>query len=849
VLKFICVFIALTLLQAQTPELPAYKNSRLPIDQRIADLLSRMTLEEKVDLVGGAGFKTKKNVRLCIPELLMTDGPLGPNVKGRATNYSAAINMAATFDTALIHRVAENIGEETRILGRNMLLAPMINIVRTPFGGRTFEFFGEDPWLVSRMTVAYVRGVQSRKVATCTKVIAVNNQEWNRFDVDVIVSERALREIYLPAIKAAVQEADTWTIMAAYNQVNGDYACENKHLLNDILKEEWGFKGAVVSDWGGARSTVKMAESGLDLEMPTGSWYGEKLLAAIRNGQVAVSILDDKVKRILWVMFRAGLFDESIDKYGGHSDTPERRALALKVAQESIVLLKNEHRFLPLDRKKIRSIAVIGPNGDVARMKGAGSGALNGNYSISPLQGIREAAGSQVSIDFKRGFPAEKTMLPIVPPRFFTLEDGSPGIYAEYYNNRDLQGKPVLTRVEKDINFDWGYGGERDPQNPGSPQPGVVNLDQWSARWKGKLKSPGDGWYEIGLQSDNGVRLYLDGKKILDYWIDSKPGDFKMVRYKFTADKSYDLEVEFYENIGSCVCKLGLDKYETGDMLQEAVDLAKASDVVILCAGLSELYEGEAIDRDQLALPEDQLKLIERVIEVNKNTLIVLNNATPVLMDPWIKTAPAIIEAFYPGQEGGHALADIIFGDVNPSGKLPITFPARVEDSAVYGTYPGQKNRAEYKEGIFVGYRYFDKKQIEPLFPFGYGLSYTTFTYSDLHFSSEEISPADTLTIKMTVKNTGSRTGEEIIQLYVRDLAATVEREVKSLKGFVRISLKPGESKTAVFKIDKHHLAFYDENQRQWIAEPGEFEILVGNSSRDIRLTGKFRLNGPEEDR
>ena len=772
----------------------------------------------------------------------MSDGPLGPNAKGRATNYSATINMAATFDTGLIRTVAENIGEETRILGRNMLLAPMINIVRTPFGGRTFEFFGEDPYLVSRMTVAYVKGVQNKNVATCTKVMAANNQEWNRFDVDVKVGERALREIYLPAIKAAVQEADTWTIMAAYNQVNGDYACESKYLLNDILKEEWGFTGAVVSDWGGARSTIKMAKSGMDLEMPTGDWYGEKLLVAIRNGQVEESILDDKVRRILRVMFKTGLFDESIDAYGGHSNTPERRALALRVAQKSIVLLKNENNFLPLDPAKIKSIAVIGPNGDVARMKGAGSGALDGNYSVTPLQGIREKVDGTVSVRFERGFPEEKTELPIVSADYFTLKDGSPGLQAEYYNNRDLKGEPVLKRIEKDINYDWGYGGERDPENPGSPEPGVVNLDQWSARWKGKLKSPGNGWYEIGLQSDNGVRLYLDGKKVLDYWIDSKPGDFKMIRYKFTADRVYDLEVEFYENIGSCVCKLGMDKYETGAMLEDAVKLAKESDVVILCMGLSELYEGEAIDRDDLALPEDQLNLIDKVLDVNKNTLIVLNNATPVLMKTWIDRVPAIIEAFYPGQEGGHALADIIFGEINPSGKLPLTFLKRWEDSAVYKTYPGKKELADYKEGIFVGYRHFDKYDIEPLFPFGYGLSYTTFEYSDLQMSSQEISSADTLTIKVTVKNTGSRAGAEVIQLYVSDLKASLEREVKALKGFARISLEPGTSKTHIFKLDQSHLSFYDVKRRKWVAEPGEFEVLVASSSRDIHLSGKFNL-------
>jgi beta-glucosidase len=315
-----------------------------------------------------------------------------------------------------------------------------------------------------------------------------------------------------------------------------------------------------------------------------------------------------------------------------------------------------------------------------------------------------------------------------------------------------------------------------------------------------------------------------------------------MVRFKFAADRVYDLEVEFYENIGSCVCKLGLEKYESGEMLEEAVKLAEESDVVVMCMGLSELYEGEAIDRDELTLPEDQHILIEKVLDVNKNTLIVLNNATPILMTPWIDRTPAIIEAFYPGQEGGHALADIIFGDINPSGKLPITFPKRWEDSAVYETYPGKKEIAEYKEGIFVGYRYFDKNEIDPLFPFGFGLSYTTFEYSDLQLNAKELLLTDTLTVIVSVKNTGSRAGDEIVQLYVRDLEAGVEREEKSLKGFKRIGLRPGESKKAVFHIDQSHLSYFDEKIRKWNVEPGEFEVLVGSSSRDIRLKDTFHL-------
>ncbi|NOY60645.1 MAG: beta-glucosidase [Calditrichaeota bacterium] len=832
--------------------IPLYKDPAQPVEKRVDDLLRRMTLQEKVDLVGGTGFQTKENTRLGIPAILMTDGPLGPNVNGPSTNYSATINMAATFDTDLIRRVAENLGEETRIKGRNMLLAPMINIIRTPFGGRAFELFSEDPYLTSRMAVAYVKGVQSKRVITCTKVMTANNQEWNRFDVNVKVGERALREIYLPAIKAAVQEADTWSIMAAYNKVNGEWCCENKYLLTDILKKEWGFTGFVVTDWGGARSTVKMANSGLDLEMPTDKYYGEKLLKAIQNGQVKESTLDDKVGRLLRVMFKAGLFDESSGNYGGVSDTPERRALALETAQKSIVLLKNESHFLPLHRDKIKSIAVIGPNGDVARMKGAGSGALDGHYGVSPLQGIREKVGSKVTVRFERGFQKERLELPVAPEDDYVLPDGRPGIYAEYFNNRDLEGEPVLTRIEKAVNFDWGYGGGRDDgwgvgrdRNavpPGSPQPGVINLDKWSARWTGKLKSPGNGWYDIGVQSDNGVRLYLDGRKILDYWIDSKPGKFKIVPYKFQAGRLYDLKIEFYENIGSSLCKFGFAPRDTSENLQNAVQLAKESDIVVLCVGLNEGMEGEAIDRDQLELPENQLKLIDQVTDANKNTVVVLNNGTPILMNGWIVKVPALIEAFYPGQEGGHALADILFGDVNPSGKLPLTFPKRWQDSPAYGTYPGTKELADYREGIYVGYRYFDKQNIEPLFPFGHGLSYTTFEYSDLRISPPRVTADDTVRVQLAVKNTGDMAGDEVVQLYVQDMKASVDREVKALKGMTRVSLKPGETKAVTFKLDKSHLSFYDVKTRRWIAEPGEFKVLCGSSSRDIRSEGHFLM-------
>ncbi|MCK4991930.1 MAG: glycoside hydrolase family 3 protein, partial [Bacteroidales bacterium] len=359
-------------LTGQTMELPDYKNPDKGVEERVEDLLTRMTLEEKVDIVGGNDNKSKSNIRLGIPEMIMTDGPLGPNAKGHSTNYSAMINLAATFNPDLMYSVAEQIGEETRIMGRNLLLGPNINIARVPHGGRTFEGFGEDPYLMSRMVVPYIKGVQSINVITCTKHFVANNQEWNRFDVSAEMDERTLREIYFPAFKAAIQEGDTWTIMAAYNMFRGTYACENRYLLTDVLKDDWGFTGIAISDWGGARSTVPMANSGLDLEMPTGKYYGDKLLEAIEKCEVTEAVLDDKVRRILRVMFKAGLFDESIDQYGGHSDQHHRRELALKVARQSIILLKNENNFLPLNKDKIETIAVIGPNGAEARMEGGG---------------------------------------------------------------------------------------------------------------------------------------------------------------------------------------------------------------------------------------------------------------------------------------------------------------------------------------------------------------------------------------------------------------------------------------------------------------------------------------------
>jgi len=804
------------------------------IERNVKIIRNKMSVEEKIELITGDDFRTKPNARLGIPAFTMTDGPLGPRGKGPNTVYSAPINFASAWDVDLTQRIGEAMGEEVRILGFNLLLGPCINISRVPYGGRNFESFGEDPYLMSAMAVPIIKGIQSKNVATCTKHFVANNQEWNRFDVSAEIDERTLREIYFPAFKAAVQKANTYSIMGGYNRVNGTYANENKYLLTDVLKKDWGFDGIVISDWGAVRSTIKTAEAGMDLEMPNGKYLGEKLLEKIKAGEIDASILDDKVDRILRIMFRMGLFSETPDTYGGYINTPERKKLALETAQKSIILLRNENSFLPLNKNNIKTIAVIGPNAATARLGGDGSGHSDALNPISPLEGITELVGKDIEIKYAFGVKQKRKDLPIVSESMYLLEDGvTPGINAEFWNNKNLEGKSVGTKIDKSVNFSWGF--------EESPMEGV-NDDKFSARWTGKLKSPGSGQFEVGVKADNGVKLFIDGNLVINSWTDQAPGQFKTDYYEFEEGKLYDIKIEFYENIGTCRVRFGMAPVEGGNELQEAIDVAKESDVVILNLGMAKNYEGEQRDRDYLELPPMQIKLLNEVLKVNKNIVVVLNNGSAILMDDWNNKVPAIVDALYPGEQGGKALAQILFGEVNPSGKLPFTFMKKWEDHPAAKTYPGKRDIAYYKEGIFMGYRHFDKYDIEPLYEFGFGLSYTTFEYSDLKLSSEKMLQNDTLEISLTVKNTGKVYGDEVIQLYISDKKASVEREVKSLKGFARVSLKAGESKPVTFKITKEDLAFYDVKSKSWVAEKGKFEVLIGTSSRDIRLNKSFSL-------
>lgn len=807
-----------------------YLDKSLNIEDRVEDLLKRMTFEEKIDMLGGTGFETKAIERLDIPPLNMTDGPLGVRWD-QSTAFPSGILMGATWNPELISKLGSAIAEEVKAKGRQVILGPCVNIARIPMGGRNFESFGEDPFLTSRIAVDYIKGVQKENVVATVKHFAANNQEHQRDFVNTIVDERALNEIYLPSFKAAVEEANVLAVMSAYNKVNDHFCSENDYLLIDKLKTEWKFKGLVMSDWGAVHSTVPTFNGGLDLEMPTGKYLNkETLLDKIKSGELSEAKLDDKVRRILRVMFTIGLFDDyQYDK--SKVNTDEHKQVALDVAKDGIVLLKNNNSILPLELNKIKSIAVIGSNSNVAVTGGGGSSMVVPFESVSPLEALRNKIGNKVKINFAQGSMIDGDANPIDPKYLFVdIDQKENGLKGEYFTNMNLNGKPERIVIDKTINFMWNDKGpfEDFPQ------------DNFSVRWNGYIKVDQSGRYTLDVASDDGVRLYLDDKLVIDDW-----NDHALLTNSYTvnleANKFYKIKLEYYENGGGAIVKLGWRK-PNDELIVDAINAAKNSDVAIVFAGTNYTYESEGYDRKDLSLPNDQDELINQIAAANKNTIVVLTTGSPVLMDKWIDKVDGLIEAWFAGEQAGNAIAEILLGEANPSGKLPMTFPKRWEDCSAFNTYKKEDGTTRYEDGIYVGYRHFEKNKIEPLFPFGYGLSYTTFEYSGINLSSKEIDNNDKLTISLKLKNTGRSKGSEVVQLYINDLQSSVDRPVKELKAFKKVSLNPGEEKVVELTIDQNALSFFDTHKKMWIAEPGKFEVLIGSSSKDIKLKDTFNL-------
>jgi beta-glucosidase len=818
----------------------------LSIEQRISDLLAKMTLKEKVSLMSGAdNWHTVPIERLGIPWLTMTDGPHGVrtvNERGRtfvpATAFPTGVAMAATWNPALIERVGIALGQETHGLGCDVLLGPCVNIVRHPLAGRNFEAYAEDPYLAGRIGVAWVKGVQSQGVGASLKHYACNNQEVERMRGNSIVDERTLREIYLPQFETVVKEAHPWTVMCAYNRINGDYASQQNHLQNEILKGEWGFDGAIVSDWGANHTIVESVKGGLDIEMPGPAKYYDRLLVeAVHNWQIEEALITEAARRMLRLLARVGKLD-SAQMPAGAVSTPEHQALARETAEEAITLLKNERNVLPIQPAKIKSIAVIGPNAADAVIAGGGSSQVEPPYRVSPLEGLQARLGDQVALCYAKGCTNVRDLSMIRASMLKPARGEGVGLLGEYFGTPDFSGAPVIERVDVRFRF-WRLSFAPLEQTPPT----------FSVRWSGKLTVPSTGAYSLGLANSGDARIYLDGKLLVENCnpqsTDAWPVTKAQTAVKLNAGQAYDIKVEFIRPAWLDLPHIQIlfgatptaDEAAAG--IAEAVEAARHAHVALIFAGYSDFYETEGLDRPDMDLGGAQDTLIRAVAAVNPNTVVVLNAGAPVAM-PWVNEVAGIVLAHYPGMENGNAVARVLLGEVNPSGKLPVTFPVRLEDTPAFVNYPGGKE-VRYGEGIFVGYRHYDMKDVAPLFPFGHGLSYTEFAYSDLQVSPV-VKPGEPVAVSLTVKNTGGRAGKEVVQLYVRDVASSLPRPRKELKRFAKVSLQPGESQVVSFELDDRTLSFYDVDRKAWIAEPGEFEVLIGSSSRDIRARAMFKL-------
>ena len=851
----------------------AYLNPKLPREQRVNDLISRMTLEEKVSQMMNASPTIP---RLGIPQYDWWNEALhGVAFSGVATVFPQAIGLGATFDPQLVNRVATVISDEARAKyheaqrQRNYnrfygltFWSPNINIFRDPRWGRGQETYGEDPYLTSRLGVAFVNGLQGDdpnylKVVATPKHYAVHSgPEPERHRFDATATERDQRETYLPAFRATVMEARAASVMCAYNRTNGEPCCANTKLLGDTLRGDWGFNGYVVSDCGAIddiykrHNFLKTAEEasalavkrGTDLEC--GDSY-KALVNAVKQGLISEAEIDRAVKRLFDARFRLGMFDPpEMVPYSkipfSANDSPEHRQLALDAARKSIVLLKNENNTLPL-RKNLKSIAVIGPNADEIQV-------LLGNYNgqpsraTTPLAGIRQRVSSQTKVLYALGTTLTEVSVVPVPASALRGPEGESGLKAEYFSNRELKGAPVLTRVDREVDFDWGMM---------NPVPGVP-VDDFSARWTGKLVPPTTGKYRFGAIADDGVRVYLDGKLIAEDWTEHAPATVTG-EVTLEAGKSYDIKMEYYESKIGAVAKLvwqpPVVKIEAP--YAEAIRVAKEVDTVVLVLGLSPRLEGEEMnvsepgflggDRTDIKLPARQQGLLEAVAATGKPVVLVLLSGSALAVNWANERIPAIVQAWYPGEEGGTAIADVLFGDYNPAGRLPVTFYKSVDQLPAFDNY--QMDGRTYR--FFKG---------EPLYPFGHGLSYTRFKYSGLTVSSPRVAPGEKVLVSAEVENSGTREGDEVVQLYVTDNDATVRVPIRSLAGVERVHLKPGERRVIKFTIDPRQLALITNDGRT-VVEPGDFTITIGgkqpgySGTADAGTTsfieGRFSVTGP----
>lgn len=814
-------------------------------DRRVEDMLSRMSLEEKIDLIGGVnGFFVRGMDSLGLPPLRMADGPLGVRNGGPATAMPAGIDLAATWDAALARRVGEQIGRDARAKGVNILLGPGVNIYRAPMNGRNFEYLGEDPYLASRIAVSYIEGVQSEGVSATIKHFMGNNSEYARHATDDIIDERTMREVYLPVFEAAVKEAHVGAVMDSYNLVNGEHMTQNSFLDSQILKKEWGFRGVLMSDWFSTYDGVAAANAGLDLEMPSGANMNRAtLLPAIKDGRVSVATIDDKVRRILRLAVESHWLDRDQTDFSIPRYNLQGREIALQAAREGMVLLKNEGNLLPLSKRSIKSIAIIGPDAYPAVPVGGGSAGVRPFAATSFLEGVANTLGDDIPTYYDRGIPelsdlAQRT-------NFSTAATGGEaGLAAEYFSAETLQGDPLIRRNDERINFgsvsnaDLGYAPPSYPAGAGS------------ARWTGYYSAPADAAYDVFVQSTGeaggSYRVFLDDKLVLDDWAEARA----LVGYATLPLNAgpHKVVVEHRGRPGFLGSRFRFGIVREGSYVSPSAEkIAASADAVVLAVGFDPESESEGSDRT-FRLPPGQDELIAKIAAISKHTIVVITSGGGVDMTPWLDRVPGVLQAWYSGQEGGTALAQILFGDADPSGRLPVTFERRWEDNPVHDSYYPQtdSNRVSYRESVFVGYRGYERNGAKPLFPFGYGLSYTTFRYRNLSVRPVIGSGAPAVTtgsdpiyeVSWDVTNTGSRTGSDVSEVYVGEVHPAVPRPAEELKGFARVSLQPGETQRVKVLLDRRAFSYFDTASHDWRVDPGDFTIFVGHSVDQIDLKG-----------
>lgn len=820
---------------ADSGGVPRYKDPKAPLDARVEDLLSRLTPAEKISLMsGGSAFATEPIARLGLPAIHFSDGTNGvrSNDGEAATVFPTESAIAATWDPAIARAEGEAVGREALAMNVQVMLGPDVNIQRLPIAGRDFETYSEDPYLSGAMGAAYVEGLQSEGVGATVKHFVANEQELERMRSSSNVDERTLHEIYLAPFKRIVKEADPWAIMLSYNRLNGTYMTENRPLVQGVLEGRWGYKGLVMSDWTAVHSTVAAANSGLDLEMPGPPLYfGERLAAAVQHWQVDESVVDEAARRVLRMIILSGALDGK-PRPGGEVGGTRNREVALAAASEAVTLLKNEHHLLPFDVTRIHTLAVIGPDADVPLYQGGGSAQVNPDRVETPLMSLQRLVGNNVRIVYARGVDSDPTPPP-ADARLFSpgRSRAERGLAFEYYADKAFSGRPVRQGIER--NFDQALF--------------ASGLAQMSARWEGYLWPPASGDYQVSLSQIGTGKVYIDGRQI----IGPHEGQVMPTRSLFglpmrlatlhlQAGRGYRIRIE-YVSVPFPFHSLHFGLRLPAPSLATAVQAARGADAAIVFVGDSPASESEGVDRTGIQLYGRQNELVREVLAANPNTAVVLENGSPLAL-PWAGDAPAIVEGWLDGVEGPDAMARVLFGDVDPSGKLPMTWPERLEDTPAYLYYSDGRN-ADYGEGVFVGYRYYDKRAIEPLFPFGYGLSYTTFRYDHLALPAT-VPMGKSFDVSIEVTDTGKRAGMETVQLYLSDDATTeVVRPVKELKGFQKVSLAPGETKTVTFTVSPRDLTYYDVRRGQWIGTPGPHRILIGSSSRDIRLQRSFDLS------